>query len=235
MKQNYQIKSLSIGLMIIGIAILSSSIQYLNSYIYADEINPGVYSKDSKPFGIPYADWLIKHTQWLLNIPSDVNPAVNYTPEKCSTSQSGPVWFLTLITKGTEERTCTVPSDKAILLPILAGFCPEWAVLAEDTLTTCAKKGNEYGIIHATVDGKEINELQSYRTLSPIYNITVIKDNILGHTPGFGKGQTDGFFLFLEPLLPGNHTIHTTTSVLNPISPEYNYAAELTYHLVVKP
>ena len=40
---------------------------------------------------------------------------------------------------------------------------------------------------------------------------------------------------FLEPLPPGNHTLRTTTSVFNPMSPEYNYASTLTYHLLVKP
>ena len=33
----------------------------------------------------------------------------------------------------------------------------------------------------------------------------------------------------------GTHDLHTTVSVTNPIQPAYNYAADLTYQLIVKP
>ena len=48
------------------------------------------------------------------------------------------------------------------------------------------------------------------------------------------KGNADGFFVFLEPLSPGKHDLRLSTSVLNPTTPSYNYAAEDTYHLDVK-
>ena len=86
-------------------------------------INPGVYSKDSKPFGISYGDWLAKWNQWFIQIPSAVNPREHYTPERCATNQSGPVWFLTDILKGKEERNWMIPEGKAVLLPTLSGVC----------------------------------------------------------------------------------------------------------------
>ena len=116
-----------------------SGTSFLDIFVYADDLNPGVYPKDSKPFGIPIEEWLVKHTQWLFQTPYDVHPGGTYTPEKCSSSQSGPVWYLTLITEGNEQRTCTIPSDKAILLPILVGFCSEWDSKAKQLLNVLRK------------------------------------------------------------------------------------------------
>jgi hypothetical protein len=44
--------------------------------------------------------------------------------------------------------------------------------------------------------------------------------------------MADGFFVF-EPLPPGNHELQLSTSVSNPVEPQYNYAAEELYNLIV--
>jgi hypothetical protein len=41
-------------------------------------------------------------------------------------------------------------------------------------------------------------------------------------------------FVFLEPLPPGKHDLYLSVSVANHINPQYNYAADWTYHLIVK-
>jgi len=223
----------------LGIILIFSSPSVLSTLVSADDLNPGIYSRDSKPFGTQYGDWLVRWSQWFIQIPADINPREHYTPERCATDQSGPVWFLTDILKEKEERTCTIPSDKAILLPILSGTC--WTdktdpiPMTEQEITKCAMAGNEYGKISATLDGKTIQNLNNYRTQSPFFNITVPENNVFNNMPGVWKAKTDGFFLFLEPLSPGNHTLSTTTSVFNPLSPEYNYGSTLTYKLIVKP
>jgi hypothetical protein len=40
--------------------------------------------------------------------------------------------------------------------------------------------------------------------------------------------------VFLEPPSPGKHDLRLSTSVLNPTTPSYNYAAEVVYHLDIK-
>ncbi len=99
-----------------------STTSFPSIFVYADNLNPGIYSK-SKPFGIPCGDWLARHSQWFIQIPADIHPMEHYTPERCSIGQSGPVWFLTNTLVGNEERTCIIPSGKAILLPTLSGIC----------------------------------------------------------------------------------------------------------------
>jgi hypothetical protein len=53
--------------------------------------------------------------------------------------------------------------------------------------------------------------------------------------PGKYRSIADGFFVFLEPLLPGKHDLQLSTSVSNPVDSQYNYATESLYHLLIGP
>jgi hypothetical protein len=203
---------------------------------YTDNINPGIYSKNSTPFGVPSSEWMNSWWQWNMEIPTADHPRDDYSPEKCSVNQSGPVWFLPDILTGKEERSCTIPSGKAILVPLLTG---EWhndgteaAPLSDSELKKAAMSGDDYGVISATLDGIQLKDVDQYRTQS-FLNITVPEDNVFKNLPGTFKGATDGFFVFLEPLPPGNHDLRLTTSVSNPFDPQFNYAAEVLYHLTI--
>lgn len=221
----------------LGILAVLSSTSFLSIFVYADNLNPGIYSKDSAPFGISYGDWIAKFWTWFIQIPADVHPREHYTPERCATAQSGPVWFLTDIVVATDERNCTIPSGKAIFLPILNGV--SWddksnpVPKSEQDVIEGATAGNEYAVISAMLDGREIKDLMSYRAQSSWFNITVPDNNVFNNKPGVYKAIADGFFLFVEPLPPGNHTLQYTVSVLNPVAAEYNYAATLKYNLKV--
>jgi hypothetical protein len=196
--------------------------------IKTDSINPGVFSKDSAPYGIPYGDWLAKWWQWSFSIPTAQHPRDEYTPEKCAINQEGPVWFLADQLGGIEERTCTIPAGKAIFVPLLVGVCDygESDVKSDEDLRRCAMEGNEYGVIEATVDGVKLKNLEQYRTQSGFFNITIPEDNIYDNSAGTFRALTDGFFVFLEPLPPGKHDVHLKVSVLNPIQQQYNYNAD---------
>ena len=90
-------------------------------FIRADSINPGVFSKDSKPYDIPYGEWLAKWWQWTFSIPTAQHPRDAYTPEKCAINQEGPVWFLADQLGGREEHTYLhLPAGKAIFVPLLS-------------------------------------------------------------------------------------------------------------------
>ncbi len=218
-------------IIILAISTLSSN----TVLVRADSINPGVFSKDSAPYGIPYGDWLAKWWQWTFSIPTVQHPRDAYTPEKCALNQEGPVWFLADQLGGREERTCTIPAGKAIFVPLLVGECdysmPD--VKSDQDLRRCAMAGNEYGVIEATVDGVKLKSLEQYRTQSGFFNITIPEDNIYGSRAGTFRALTDGFFVFLEPLPPGKHEIHLKVSVLNPIERQFNYNADWIYHLII--
>ena len=204
----------------------------------ADNLNPGVYPKDSAPFGIPYKDWIARWWQWNVGIPSSLHPREDYTPLKCTINQTGPVWFLADNLKGHVERQCTVPSGKAILVPLLTGWCDvqDDPVKYKDNneLRLCARAGNEGGKISAKIDGREIKDLQQYRDESGIFNLTLHPDNIFKDAAGTWKAGADGFFVFLEPLPTGAHTLDLSTSVVNPLQPKFNYGATISYNITAK-
>jgi hypothetical protein len=133
--------------------------------VMADDINPGVFSKDSAPYGAPYGDWIAKWWNWTMSIPKGDHPRDEYTPEKCAANQGGPVWFLADHLGGREDRTCTIPAGKALLIPLLTGECgydvPD--VKNDEELRNCAMAGDEYGVVEATVNGDKLKNLESYR------------------------------------------------------------------------
>jgi hypothetical protein len=226
-------RSMSVSSLILIITISS-----LTAYTHADSLNPGVYSKDSTPFGIPYQDWISKWWQWNAGIPSAVHPRDHYSPERCTINQAGPVWFLPDILTGNEERTCTMPSGKAILVPSLTGAC--WDDNTDPKLKTeagirqCASEGDNYGVISATLDGRNLQNLQQYRTMSRYFSITFPNDNVFRNIPGKFPAISDGFFVFLEPLPAGKHDLQLKTSVSNPIDPKFDYSSQVVYHLIIK-
>ena len=219
-------------MIILAVYAISSS----TVLVRADSINPGVFSKDSSPYGIPYGEWLAKWWQWSFSIPSAQHPRDAYTPEKCALNQKDPnVWFLADQLGGQEDRTCTIPAGKAIFVPLLVGECDYSSpdVKSDEALRRCAMAGDEYGVIEATVDGMKLKSLEQYRIQSGFFNITIPENNIYDEPAGTYRAFADGFFVFLEPLPTGKHDVHLKVSVLNPVNQQFNYNADWTYHLII--
>ena len=102
----------------IVLAIVFASTIIPQTNVNGDSMNPGVYAPNSSPFGIPYKDWIAKWWQWTMSIPTSEHPRDAYSEEKCAVNQEGPVWFLADQLGGREERTCTIPAGKAVLIPL---------------------------------------------------------------------------------------------------------------------
>jgi hypothetical protein len=69
------------------------------------------------------------------------------------------VWFLVQTTSGPGERTCTIPSGRAILLPVAIKECStaeDPALTTESALRACAVAGNEVNSIVSIVDGVKL-------------------------------------------------------------------------------
>ena len=120
------------------------------AYALADSINSGVYSKDSSPFGIPYSEWIHRWWNWNQGTPASIHPRDNFTEQKCTSNQNDSVWFLPDILTGKEERSCTIPFGKAIIVPLLTGECHNDGtppILNDDELRKCAREGDEFGVL----------------------------------------------------------------------------------------
>jgi hypothetical protein len=183
-----------------------------------DGNNLVVFSPQSDPYGVSYAEWTRKWWQWALSIPLENNPIKDKIGKNCAINQSGPVWFLAGTDGGSAERSCIIPTGKAVLFPILnygATFADEPTIKSEQELHSLAER--EMDIIsdlEITVDGVKLNGLQEYRIRSPIFDVVLPENNLFGGAPGPTRGVADGYWLFLEPLLRGKHNIHSFGSCL---------------------
>jgi hypothetical protein len=229
---NLYMKVITFGIFVLVLAVIVAPLAW------ADNINAGVFSINSKPYGSTYGEWSAKWWQWYLPIPASNNPLNDNTGALCSLKQVGPVWFMMGSNKGPVVRDCTVPQGKALFIPTLTTECSyaEASNLhSESQLRSCAVNADQGGTAQISVDGVNLQSLQSYKVQSPLFNFTFPKDNIFGAPPGPTQAVSDGIFVILLPLAPGNHTIHASGVVLaNPTLGTQSFATEATYHLVVK-
>jgi hypothetical protein len=220
--------------------------------IKAESIEPKIFPKDSSPFGIPYGNWLSEWWQWNVAIPLEGHPRDEFSTEKCSTNQNGPVWFMPDILTGSEERTCIIPAGKAVFIPINVGVC--WndgnpRFMDDSELRNCAIQGQEGNFMSVFLNGTKLNNLDIGRTQSSFFNITIPVDSYTRYNEDssgqvfeckecpFGnfRAIADGYFLFLEPLKPGKYDINYSYDTISNPNAEYRHAASMVYHLIVEP
>jgi hypothetical protein len=76
--------------------------------------------------------------------------------------------------------------------------------------------------LSATIDGKTIANLAPLRTRSGDFSFTVPNNNILvGAGPAWGFSSADGYYVYLDPLSPGVHTIQITATLHDPFDPTH--------------
>jgi hypothetical protein len=200
--------------------------------------NLTLFPPDAEPYGLTYGEWTAKWWQWIFSMPEEDNPAVDDTGENCANNQTGPVWFLAGTFGGAVTRECTIPSDKGILFPIMNVECDSATDPAFDTeseLRSCAKADQDTVITkEITIDGVNIGNLDSYRFQSPLFNLTFPENNIAGIEPQTTKAVSDGFWIFLGPLPPGTHEIHSKAALGDPTAiGTTNFALDVRYLITV--
>ena len=198
----------------------------------------GVFPPDSKPYGLTYGEWTAKWWQWAYSMPEAVNPLIDDTGRNCANNQTGPVWFLAGTGGGAVTRECTIPSDKGILIPIINVECDSATDPALDTeseLRACAKADQDTVIAkEIIVDGLNVGNLDGYRFQSQLFNLTFPENNIAGVAAQTAKAVSDGFWILLEPLPPGNHEVHFKGLLGDPTTTGLaNFALDVRYLLTV--
>jgi hypothetical protein len=145
--------------------------------------------------------------------------------------------------RGSAERTCVIPSGKAILFHVLNGECTYKDSAGSKTpsdLRSCALK-SDAGVttLLATVDGVNMQSVDKYRVALDLFNVILANNNILGVAPGPTQGVPDGWWFFLYPLQAGNHTLHFIGTLGGPMviptlrSTNPRFANDVTYHITV--
>lgn len=233
-------------------ALLCSLLLYLifliNGTSYASDENVR-FEVGSSPYNVTYKDWAARWWQWYVSVPKTHSPnnldypnhIINQT---CSVFQnaSSPVFFLftPYVEEKVADRTCIIPQDKAILIPIVSAEMdtgdPTLTENSTKGLIDTATSGNNNAVISVKLDDSTLNfnQEQKYRILTDPFNITLPKHNLWEEKekPGTYTGVAEGYYLFLKPLPAGNHTLYYEAGTGEP-NPN-QYAQSVTYHLIIK-
>jgi len=179
---------------------------------------------------------------WAYSIPAANHPLGDGTD--CSVSQSGAVWFLGgAFDSKTVTRSCTVPKGKALYFPIVnAGYnnigeSPQKTDAELHELATLF--GSAATAMSAQLDGVTVPNIEDYHVHSDVfwfaYPDAPGPDDSL--TAGSSTMVTDGYYLMLNPLSTGSHTLKFKGKlVFTQAKHGFDYTVDLdvTYNLTVQ-
>jgi len=207
-------------------------------------INEGVISPQHNAFGKSYEEWVVKWWQWMFSLPADGNhPMLSEGEVDCNYAQDGEVWFLAGAPGkwdiGINEvvRNCTapIPPGKALFFPV--GNMVSTAYDEDDihfgSLENCANIVTDNFVIpkSAQVDGREIDNLEAYRTISPAFDFSTAEPPLWYPPFEVHRGVSGGYYLFLAPLSEGEHHIWLKWGIVVP--PVVDWTTRVHYHFFV--
>ena len=210
------------------------------------EGQPKIAPLNTNPGDQSYGRWAAEWWQWALGAPASVNPVSDTTGENCDQRQVDDAWFLAgSFGSDPVERDCTVPAGKALFFPLINNG--SFAFLndppdqrTEEHLREQAKCELPVELF-VEIDGVEVKKpLSRFFTgesgsQSPLFNVQLPPDNIFGLGPNvipelvLSPSAEEGYYLFLKPLSPGEHTLHwLATGCSDPASTQ-----DITYNLTI--
>jgi hypothetical protein len=202
---------------------------------YGISSTPQYFTKDSSPYGIPYADWIKKWWQWNVSVPKAEHPQIN-PKVVCATKVSGLVSFLVHTLQGPSHYSCTIPAKNAIMVPISTGTCT--SIEAHSTnpadLIHCGTVGDQHLTFKATLDGVPLENLENNYAKTNIFDMTLPNDNFEYLKAGTYPTGGGGYFVFLKPLPAGEHNLKIAARVLNPTDPSLNFDYDSSFDLKVQ-
>jgi len=218
--------------------------------------NVDYYSKEDSPFGIPYDDWVAKYWNWDAAIPlePETNTFAGLKENGCLVNkENSTIMLVDTGAGGVWNQNCTISRNEGILIPIWTGECDQASKGFESAsfkeLSDCAR-GYDLGKVkgQVKVDNIPVATLDAvdYTTnimnnVTEVYtkqfNITLPNEtHFLSEVFGTFPAAAHGWFVFLKPLEPGDHTIYYENSVLpTTLSGAGNVnTAQITYHFKVQ-
>ena len=229
-------------------ALLLFAVLVVQATLLAGDTNPGIAPPNSNPHGAPYAQWGAAWWQWVFSLHAKVplNPLLTTGAVDCSYGQSDHVWFLVgALVPGSTTRSCYVPTGTWLFLPVLNAWADNVGVSPPDTIKQLEESAAFYAEaseLHASIDRVPVKNLFAYRAAYAPFGYRVpATDNMLqylgGNVPGSDWPTTfifpaasDGYWLMLEPLTPGSHTINFGGTGKNG-----GFQLDITYYITVVP
>ena len=178
----------------------------------------GVLAPGSVYDGKTLAEWSAEWNKYVYSIPEFQGPLWDTTGEKASINQSGSVFFLVgTFTGEPVTRKITVNENQSLFLPLINiwnnnfGLPPNTPPKTAEELVSFNKE-----VIDATdslffnLDGVALStdELFEHRETPVPFNVTLAENNFYGEPAGSSSiVASDGYWLMVEPLSVGNHTV----------------------------
>jgi hypothetical protein len=229
--------------MVVATALVALTLASTPALTRADGTStPTIVPISSRTLGMTYGQWGAAWWQYVYSIPVPTNPGFDTTGANCATGQANnPVFFLVGVfnNPATATRNCTVPANKMLFFPILNfendNFCPPITPrLGVPQLLAVAKTMMDGATdLEADIDGVTVKNLSNYRAHAPGgFSITFPDKNVFQYfgcdipAGTYAPFVTDGYWLMLEPLSVGQHTIHFHGS-------EGSFTLDITYNLTV--
>jgi hypothetical protein len=170
------------------------------------ELVAHVLSMDSPNFGHTSTVWTVRWWRWLLSIPRTENPAHDPTGKNSSLFQEyGDVFFLCQTMGNSEScifRKATVPSGKVLFMPIINWISVSGVDGETPTELSLVAKNKIDAVtdLELKINGKAVEGLYKYRVRSPLFEIKLPENNILGDFRGRRLCVSDGYWIFLKPV-----------------------------------
>jgi hypothetical protein len=202
---------------------------------WAGDAKSPVVAPGEEYLGLSYNQLVDQWTNWVATEPIATNPIFDPDGRFCDRNQAGKVWFLASTLGGIADRTCAVPAGQALFLSlggVFLSFAPDFPAAGDDCLQMATgveqvrcDVNNDVPVapgisLEAVLDGAPVTDLFAYRAQSRPAGFTLhVPDPSLLTDIGFAAGDrfpavSDGYFLFLKPLKPGEHTL--SVRMVNP-------------------
>ena len=155
--------------------------------------------------GEPLSRWIQRYWQWSRSFPQGKTPADDLTGDQCATGQSGPVFFLTGSSKsGPVSRTCIVPKDRYILVPlinILAQVNQGKSSDCEAIMRPVRQVNASVSDLYFTLNDSILQTTINYRDESGCFELQDVSQGIAGPAGGAG------YWVVLRPLEAGDYEL----------------------------
>jgi hypothetical protein len=225
-------RRMTMGALIVGLLVATGG-------LVSAKKSAHVAPPQSHPHGQTFSEWAADWWPWALEQPTPVNPLIDPTGAQCASGQTGNVWFLAgSLSGGTVTRSCSIPTGTALVFPMLNNFYCAFLNDPPETRTEefirAQVAGTAAGTVSASIDGVPVQNPGSFFEESELFEVQLPADNIFGLGPDvvpellFSPCADAGFYLFVNPLPPGPHTINFQGSL-------GEFSLNVTYNLTVVP
>jgi hypothetical protein len=219
---------------------------YREDATHANDIPALVPPGDERLKGKTYAQWAAAWWKWGLEMPMTnaagaIHPYLASTRFDVTVGQTSDVWFLAA-PFGKNERRVAIPVGKSLFFQVIGAEIssieppPFYGATASDQAAIAQHWVDHTVNLFCELDGIPIMNLAAFRVASPQINITAPTPWVQGGIGGKGTSSGDGYFIFLAPLAPGEHTLRYggTLQFAKPRDPaDKQYDMEMTYRITV--